>query len=167
MQWDYRTAFSSTQNEKLQTRPYKDLGEIMETFPTLKPKHALAVMDDPPPHHHDSFRSTINHLFCNGRHKGYSPILCCQEVGFLAKDKMGYVKSNAHLFIFPTNETRTMLNGLRQHGIVTQEQAQLLHTNANQYMYNVVDKKRGNIYLLDRQGSKSSQTLKDQLQLYG
>jgi len=55
MQWDYRTAFSSTQNDKLQTRPYKDLGEITETFPTLKPKHALVVMDDPPPHRHDAF----------------------------------------------------------------------------------------------------------------
>jgi len=88
-------------------------------------------------------------------------------VDFLAKDKMGYIKSNAHLFIFPTNETKTMLNGLRQHGIVRHDQAQLLHTNADQYMYNVVDKKRGDIYLLDRQGSKHSQTLKDQLQLYG
>jgi len=139
------------------------LEEIMEMFPMLKPKHCLAIMDDTPPHKHDAFKSTINHLFCNGRHKGYTLILCCQEVAFLAKDCIGYVNSDAHLIIFPTNETKTMMSALRQHGIVTQDQCGLLHTNLDSYMYNVVDKKRGEIYLLDRRTSQSSKTLREQL----
>ena len=167
MQWDYTVAFSSTINRKLDTRDYIELGDVVETFPNLvkpdKVEHGVVVFDDPPPHKHDKFRATINHLFCNGRHKGYSVILCVQEVSFLAKERMGYVKSNAHLVITPTAETKSMLSGLRQHNIVDSNLMEQLSFNESPYMYNVIGKKRGRVYLLDRREGKESETLKSQL----
>ena len=167
MQWDYTVAFSSTINRKLDTKPYTELGDMLETFPSLmkqdRVEHGVVVFDDPPPHKHDKFRATVNHLFCNGRHKGYSIILCVQEVGFLKKEAMGYVKSNSHLVITPTAETKSMLNGLKQHGIVDNNLQEQLSFAESPYMYNVIDKKRGRVYLLDRRSGKDSELLKSQL----
>lgn len=163
MQYDEYCAFSTTVDDDLQTAQYREIKHPLETFPDKNPNHVICVFDDPPPHRHDAFKSAVNMLYCNGRHKGYSPILCCQEVGFLNKSAMGYVKQNSHLFIFPTKETPSLVKGLKQHGIINGDIIQDLHTQPHDYMYNILDKKRGEVYLLDRRIPKESETFKSQL----
>lgn len=105
-------------------------------------------------------------MYCNGRHKGYSPIVCVQDVSFLTKEKMGFVKQNTNLFIFPTNETTQLKRGLTSNSIIDSEIAADLHTHPFEYMYNVYDKKRGKVYLLDRRASKASENYRHQLRLH-
>ena len=86
-----------------------------------------------------------------------------QEESFLKKEAIGYVKSNSHLVITPTAETKSMLNGLKQHGIVDNNLQEQLSFAESPYMYNVIDKRRGRVYLLDRRSGKDSEILKSQL----
>ena len=51
---------------------------------------------------------------------------------------------------FPTKETSHMIKDLSKNNIIDSEVAADLHTYPYNFMYNVVDKRRGRVYLLDR-----------------
>ena len=158
MQYNTYCAYSSTRDNKLKAQPYREIRHPQESFPNMSPEHVIAIFDDPPPHKHKMFHDTMNYMYCNGRHKGYSPIVCCQDVSFLTKDRMGFVKQNTNLFIFPTKETSHMIKDLSKNNIIDSEVAADLHTYPYDFMYNVVDKRRGRVYLLDRRGMKTSES---------
>ena len=163
MQYDEYCALSSTKDDDLKAVNYREIRHPTETFPDKRPLHVVCVFDDPPPTKHKTFKEAVNYLYCNGRHKGFSPITSCQEIGFLTKDQMGFCKQNSHLIIFPTAKIPNLIKGLQQHNIISNEQIADLHTSRHPYMFNVVDKKRGAVYLLDRRPEVECREFKKQL----
>lgn len=161
MQRDYHMAYSSTKDSKLQAIPYKELQDYETSFPDMTPKQTIVIFDDPPPNPNKmrNFKDCINHLYINGRHKGYLPILCCQEISYLRKDSLGYVRSNCHLLIIPTAETRSMMKSLIQQSIITPEMEDLLFINPEPYMYNIIDRSKQDVYLLDRRSNPQREHL--------
>ena len=84
MEWDYVTRYSSTGEEDpdvIQGNSYSEIYDMDESFPNMFPKHAVVWMDDPPPKAktNKKYYTAANYLFCNGRHRGYSAFICCQD----------------------------------------------------------------------------------------
>ena len=127
----------------IQGNSYSEIYDMDESFPNMFPKHAIDWMDDPPPKAktNKKYYSAANHLFCNGRHRGYSTFICCQDPSYLSKDLMGYVRTNAEMVVIPTNETEEMTSHLKRLQLCPVNLILQLKTNKDKFMFNVINLK--------------------------